>query len=119
MTERTVNRILQEILTIPGVETVVILSRDGFVIESAGKTSGDSSETIGATLATSLSAIEESARDLDAQPFRDLFVDYGTVVVLCRPLGSAVLAVFSTQACQLGVVRYRLKGPVAELSAHF
>ena len=49
--KRTSTQILQEMLEVPGVRGIIIVGKDGFVIESAGSFGTQDMDTIGASVA--------------------------------------------------------------------
>ena len=116
---RTTTDILEEMLKIPGVISAVVIGRDGFLIESAGASSSLSIESLGASLAHAINGIEEMGAELSVNKFQDLFVEYGRAVIMCRPIGDAIVAVIAPDASKLGIIRHKVKPLVDELGHLF
>lgn len=116
---RSSTEVLEEFLKIPGVNAVVVISRDGFVIETAGTTTNIRSDAIGAALATAINGIEEMGQELEIKRFQDMFVEFGGAVIMCRPVGDAVVGVVSPDATKLGIIRHKIKKLMDELVEYF
>jgi predicted regulator of Ras-like GTPase activity (Roadblock/LC7/MglB family) len=116
---RTSTEVLEEILKIPGVSAVVVISRDGFVIETAGTTSNIRIDGIGAALATAINSIEEMGQELEIRRFQDMFVEFGGAVIMCKPVGDAVVGIISPDASKLGIIRHKIKKQMDELVEFF
>ena len=71
--ERDSTTVMNDLLMIPGIDAVVIIGRDGFVIESAGNSSRINTDELGAALAHASNAIEEMGSELKVNVFQDLF----------------------------------------------
>jgi predicted regulator of Ras-like GTPase activity (Roadblock/LC7/MglB family) len=111
--------VLAEMLKIPGVDAVVVVGRDGFVIESAGASSRMNIEALGASLAHAINGIEEMGDELKVNRFQDLFIEYGNAVILCKPVGGAIAAVLAPDASKLGIIRHKAKKHFDDLGAFF
>ena len=118
-TSRNSTAILKDILEINGVQTVLIAGRDGFVIESRGTSHDVQIDALGASLANAINSLDQMGIEMSIERYRDMFVEYGSAVILSRPIGDALLAIVSPDASTLGMIRYRLKGYVKELEALF
>jgi predicted regulator of Ras-like GTPase activity (Roadblock/LC7/MglB family) len=120
--ERTVRSstdALEDCLKVPGVSSAVVIGRDGFLIESAGGSKNVNLETLGASLAHAVNGIEEMGSELEIQGFQDMFVEYGRSVIMCRPVGGAIIAIVAPDASKLGIIRHKIKPLVDELGAFF
>jgi len=116
---RTSTDVLEELLKVPGVTAAVVVGRDGFVIESAGGGAAISLDDLGAALANAINGIEEMGGELKIAKFQDLFVEYGRAVIMCRPVGDAVIAITAPDATKLGIIRHKAKPLVDELANFF
>jgi predicted regulator of Ras-like GTPase activity (Roadblock/LC7/MglB family) len=116
---RTSADVLEDFLKIPAITSAVIIGRDGVVIESSGVASAVSVEDLGASLARAIRGIEEMGAELQVQAFQDLFVEYGRAVIICRPVGDAIIAVVAPDASRLGVVRHKIRPLVEELGDYY
>ncbi len=118
-TERDSSEVMNSLLEVPGVDAVVVVGRDGFVIESAGSSSRVNIEELGASLAHSINGIEEMGGELNVNNFQDMFIEYGRAVIMCRPVGDAVAAIITPDASKLGVIRHKTKKLFVELGQSF
>lgn len=118
-TPRTSTDVLEELLKVPGVTAAVVVGRDGFVIESSGGSTALSLDDLGAALANAVNGIEEMGGELKIAKFQDLFVEYGRAVIMCRPVGDAVIAITAPDASKLGIIRHKAKPLIDELANFF
>jgi predicted regulator of Ras-like GTPase activity (Roadblock/LC7/MglB family) len=116
---RSSTDVLEDFLRVPGVTAAVVVGRDGFMIEAAGGTSSVSVDDLGAALAHAVNGIEEMGQELEIKQFQDLFVEYGRAVIMCRPVGDAIIAVVAPDASKLGIIRHKVKPLVEELADLF
>lgn len=119
ISERDSTTVLNDLLMIPGIDAVVIVGRDGFVIESAGNSSRVNIDELGAALAHASNAIEEMGSELKVNVFQDMFIEYGKAVIMCKPIGDAIAAVISPDASKLGIIRHKSKKHFEELALLF
>jgi len=118
-TERGSTEVMNDLLEVPGVDAVVVVGRDGFVIESAGSSSRVNIDELGASLAHSVNGIEEMGSELNVNKFQDMFIEYGRAVIMCRPVGDAVAAIITPDASKLGIIRHKTKKLFEELGQSF
>jgi predicted regulator of Ras-like GTPase activity (Roadblock/LC7/MglB family) len=111
--------VLNELLGIPGIDAVVVVGRDGFVIESAGNSSRVNIDELGASLAHAINGIEEMGGELKVNGFQDLFIEYGKAVIMCKPVGDAIAAVITPDASKLGIIRHKTKKHFEELALSY
>ncbi|MFW5740506.1 MAG: roadblock/LC7 domain-containing protein, partial [Myxococcota bacterium] len=119
MAERDTTAIMADMLKVPGIQAVVVIGRDGFVIETSGGSSAVDIAALGASLAAAVNAVEEMGSELSVSVFEDLFIEYGRAVIICRPLGDAVVALVTPDASKLGIIRHKIKNHVADLAKFF
>jgi predicted regulator of Ras-like GTPase activity (Roadblock/LC7/MglB family) len=117
--ERDSAEIMNDLLGIPGIDAVVVIGRDGFVIESAGSSTRVNIDELGASLAHAVNGIEEMGSELKVEKFQDMFIEYGRAVILCKPVGDAVAAVITPDASKLGIIRHKTKKHFEELAQSF
>ena len=118
-TERDSTSVMNDLLTVPGIDAVVVIGRDGFVIESAGNSSRINIDELGASLAHAINGIEEMGNELKVNMFQDMFIEYGRAVIMCKPVGDAVAAVVAPDASKLGIIRHKTKKYFEELALSF
>jgi predicted regulator of Ras-like GTPase activity (Roadblock/LC7/MglB family) len=119
MAQRTSTDVLQDILKTPGINAVVVVGRDGFLIESVGNANAVDLDSIGAALAHAINGVEELGGDLKIDKFQDMFVEYKRSVILCQPAGDSIVALVSPDASKLGIIRHKAKKLIEELAAFF
>lgn len=119
ISERDSTTVMNDLLMIPGIDAVVVVGRDGFVIESAGNSSRVNIDELGAALAHATNAIEEMGSELKVNVFQDLFIEYGKAVIMCKPIGDAIAAVIAPDASKLGIIRHKSKKYFEELALLF
>ena len=117
--ERDSTAVLNDILTVPGIDAVAVVGRDGFVIESAGNSPRINMDELGASLAHAINGIEEMGNELKINLFQDMFIEYGKAVILCKPVGDAVAVVIAPDASKLGIIRHKTKRFFEELALLF
>jgi predicted regulator of Ras-like GTPase activity (Roadblock/LC7/MglB family) len=117
--ERDSTEVMNDLLGIPGIDAVVVIGRDGFVIESAGSSTRVNIDELGASLAHAVNGIEEMGGELKVDKFQDMFIEYGRAVILCKPVGDAVAAVIAPDASKLGIIRHKTKKHFEELAQSF
>ncbi len=117
--ERDSAEVMNDLLGIPGIDAVVVIGRDGFVIESAGSSTRVNIDELGASLAHAVNGIEEMGSELKVNQFQDMFIEYGRAVILCKPVGGAVAAVITPDASKLGIIRHKTKKHFEELAQSF
>lgn len=118
-TERDSTEVMNDLLGIPGIDAVVVIGRDGFVIESAGNSTRVNIDELGASLAHAINGIEEMGNELKVNKFQDMFIEYGKAVIMCKPVGDAVAAVITPDASKLGIIRHKTKKHFEELAQSF
>lgn len=118
-TARDSSEVMNSLLEVPGIDAVVVVGRDGFVIESAGSSSRINIEELGASLAHAINGIEEMGSELNVNLFQDMFIEYGRAVIMCRPVGDAIAAIITPDASKLGVIRHKTKKLFVELGQSF
>ncbi len=117
--ERDSTSVMNDLLSVPGIDAVVVIGRDGFVIESAGNSSRINIDELGASLAHAINGIEEMGNELKINMFQDMFIEYGRAVIMCKPVGDAVAAVIAPDASKLGIIRHKTKKYFEELALSF
>ena len=117
--ERDSTAVLNDLLTVPGIDAVVVVGRDGFVIESAGNSTRINIDELGASLAHAINGIEEMGSELKINLFQDMFIEYGRAVILCKPVGDAIAVVIAPDASKLGIIRHKIKKYFEELDLLF
>ena len=113
----TLKEELAELLTVPGIATAVVVSRDGFVIEGVNSGGSLDMEAVGAVVAAGIGATEVIGGELQVGGLALSMIEYETGVIMAIPVGAnAALAIVADLKANLGNVRYQVKkrAPVIE-----
>jgi len=116
---KTSTQILQEILDIPGANAVVVVGRDGFVIESVGASGTIDMDTVGASVAMVLNGAENMGNELKLAPFHTLTLEAPNAMIMCMPAGDALLVILAADSKTLGMIRLQVKKQIPELAQLF
>ena len=116
---RTSTYYLEEILSLESVQAVVVIGRDGFVIESVGGARAIELDAIGASVAGAIMRIETMGTELEIKKYKDMFVEYGKAMIMCAPVGDALVTVVAADASSLGMIRYKCKKLLPSLEEFF
>ena len=105
-----VKQLLGELLRVEGVSAVVIVGRDGFVIEGVTAGSRLDTEAVGAVISTGIGSNEVMGESLNVGQLRQAMVEYEHGVIVTGLLGNdAILAIVAEARANLGNIRYQLK----------
>lgn len=115
---RTSTDILQEISEIKGVNAVVVVGRDGFVIESVGHMPNANLDVLGAAVASAINGITEMGTELNVGHFADLFVTFKSAMIMCFPVGDAICGIAGEDSSTLGLIRHKTHKLVPELEMY-
>lgn len=115
---RTSTDILQEIAEIKGVNAVVVVGRDGFVIESLGYMPNANLDVLGASVASAINSIIEMGTELNVGEFADLFVTYKSAMIMCFPVGDAICGIAGEDSSALGMIRHKTHKLIPELETY-
>jgi predicted regulator of Ras-like GTPase activity (Roadblock/LC7/MglB family) len=99
---------LTELGKTEGVRAVVLLSRDGFIIDSQVSERVDV-EAIGAIISSSTGSSEVMGKNLGLGSFNQGMIEFGGGVVLLTLASDLILAVVADTAANLGALRYNVK----------
>jgi len=107
--------LLCKLSTVPGVSLVVLVDREGFLIESAGDMMLEA-EVAGALAACLAESSEGIGRDLAQGPLQSMILEYDAGLVLVNAVGPcAMLATVLCDPALLGKVRYYVKKTLPDL----
>jgi len=104
-----IKQILSEFLKLDGISAVVVVGRDGFVIESAvsGKVN---IEALGAMASTGLGASEAMGNELGKGMLTQTLVELENGSIILSPLSAEeLIAIVVDNNANIGKVRYELK----------
>jgi len=109
---------LSDLLKVEGINTAVVVGRDGFVID--GLTNGASMdvEAIGAVISTGVGTAEVMGRELKVGSMSQGMMEYKDGIIVMSFLGrEAILACVADSNANLGNVRYQIKKLSPEIQA--
>jgi predicted regulator of Ras-like GTPase activity (Roadblock/LC7/MglB family) len=110
---------LEPFLEIPGVSTIAIVGRDGFVLDIVGNTVTIPPEALGASVSLVFNGIQNMGRDLNVLPMRTVTIEYQGAMILCSPVGEAICTVVCPDSNTLGVIRHKIKGLLLQLASYY
>ncbi len=111
-------RLLSEFTQVEGINTAVVVGRDGFVIEGVSNGANLDVEAVGAVVSTGIGASEVMGRELGVGAMTQGMAEYKDGVIVMSYLGrEAVLAVVADLNANLGNVRYQVKKRTTDLEA--
>lgn len=117
--QKSSTEVLEELLSLDNVKSVVVIGRDGFVIESAGSDRTVESDALGASVAGAIMRIEAMGSELEIDKYKDMFVEYGKAMLICVPVGDAIVTIVASDASSLGSIRYKFKKLIPVLENFF
>ena len=118
MTE-TSTQILQDIINTSGARAAVVVGRDGFVIETAGSLGSIDLDTLGASVAMLLSGAESMGSELHIDIFHTLTLEASNAMIMCSPVGDALLVILASDSKTLGMIRLQVKKHAPSLVQFF
>jgi len=102
--------LLRELVDIDGVNTAVIVGRDGFVINGASKGGALDEETVGAVISAGTGSSEVMGKELSVGVMTQGMMEYSDGMIMMSLVGSeAILAVVANPKANLGFVRFQIK----------
>ncbi len=116
---KTSTQFLEELLSLEGVKAVVVIGRDGFVIESVGGAMAIQLDALGASEAGAIMRIGNTGAALEIDKYQDLFVEYGKAMIMCVPIGDAIVTIVASDSSTLGMIRYKFKKLIPSLEEFF
>lgn len=114
----TIRKVLEELVTIEGIQTAVLVGRDGFVIEAADRKGSVDLETVGAVISTGTRSTEQMGQELKIGGLSQSMVEYKDGLVIMSSIGGeAILAAVADSNANLGYVRYQVKRRMGEITS--
>lgn len=107
---KTLRDYLAELVDIEGINTAVLVGRDGFVLEGVVGGGDLDVEAVGAVISTGIGSSEVMGTELAVGEFRQNMVEYSGGVIVVNLVGdNAILAVVADLKAPLGNIRYQVK----------
>jgi hypothetical protein len=101
---------LNELVNVEGINSAVVVGRDGFVIDGITAGIGLDSDAVGAVISTGIGSSEVMGRELEVGAMTQGMVEYSDGLIVMALLGSdAILAVVADLNANLGNVRFQIK----------
>lgn len=114
----TLREQLNDLISVEGVASAVVVGRDGFVIDGVTKGAGLDVEAVGAVISTGVGSSEVMGRELAVGALQQGMFEYSGGIIVMGLLGSeAILAVVADLNANLGNVRYQLKKRIPGIAA--
>jgi len=115
--ERKLNKLLTEFTNIPGVSTICLVGRDGFLLNSVAR-GGVDPEMIGAIASSGFGTSESMGNQLEKGKLSMTMIEYENGPVMLSPVGKeAFLVVVADKDSNLGMIRLKLKKHTPEIQA--
>ncbi len=107
------NGIIKELSGTDGVHEVLVVGRDGFVIDHVGDMDADG---VGAVVSTAIGAIEAMGRDTEQGNLFEIMAEYNEGTIIAAPVGrDAVLGMVASSSANLGGIRHAAKKAIRDL----
>ncbi|MBP7865377.1 MAG: roadblock/LC7 domain-containing protein [Acidobacteria bacterium] len=112
----TLPELLKELILVEGINTAVLVSRDGFVIEAVSRGGKVDTEAVGAVISTGVGSSEVVGNELGIGQLQQGMFEYKDGIIVISLLGAdSILAVVATTGANLGNIRYQLKKRSVEI----
>ncbi len=109
-------QILNDMLEIPGLNAVIIVAKDGFVIETAGTLGGMDFDAFGASVAAVQNGAESMSAELELSAFHTMTLEAADAMIMCVPAGDALVVFFAPDSKTLGMIRLQAKKRIPQLA---
>ena len=108
--------LLKELILVEGINTAVVVSRDGFVIEGVSSGGRLDLDAVGAVISTGVGSSEVMGRELSVGEITQGMFEYKDGIVVMSLLGGdAILAAVASINANLGNIRYQLRKRAQEI----
>lgn len=102
--------LLTELLNVEGINSAVVVGRDGFVIDGISAGTGLDADAVGAVISTGIGSSEVMGRELGVGSMTQSMFEYSDGLIVMALLGmDAILAVVADLNANLGNVRFQIK----------
>jgi hypothetical protein len=113
----TLRDLLDDLVRIEGINTAVLVGRDGFVIDGVQSGGRLDVEDIGAVISTGIGSSEIMGNELAVGTLHQTMVEFEKGIVLVNLVGdNAILAVVADLKTPLGNVRYQVKKRLPDIT---
>ena len=102
--------LLTELVEVQGIQSAVVVGRDGFVIDGVSRGGGLDADAIGAVISTGVGSSEVMGNELAVGDLTQGMFEYSDGLIVMALLGvDAILAVVADLKANIGNVRFQLK----------
>jgi predicted regulator of Ras-like GTPase activity (Roadblock/LC7/MglB family) len=102
--------LLRELVNVEGINSAVVVGRDGFVIDGTTAGTNLDIDAVGAVISTGIGSSEVMGRELEVGQMTQGMVEYDEGLIVMALLGvEAILAVVADLNANLGNVRFQIK----------
>ena len=112
-------RIAQEILEVPGVNALLVVGKDGLLIEYDGTLENIDMDGVGACVSVVLRGAERMGDELGMTAFEALTLESNDALIMCTLMGKVALIILAHDSKKLGAIRLRLRKRLPELVQMF
>ncbi len=110
------NGLLEELVSVDGVNAAVIVGRDGFVIDGVSNSGSLETETVGAVISAGTGSSEVMGRELNVGTMTQGMMEFSDGLIIMSLVGiEAILAVVADTKANLGYVRFQIKKRIPEI----
>lgn len=108
---------LEDFLIVEGVTTVVVVGRDGFIIDAVSK--GDLNiDDVGAVVSTGMGSSESMGIDLKVGNMNQGMLEYEDGIIFMKAISEdAILIIVSVPEVNLGMIRFQIKKRMGNIVA--
>ena len=111
--------ILHKIQKMETVSRVIVIGKDGFVIESVGGDSSSNVDELGSSLALAVNGMEKVSSDLKLGGLINIIFEYENALLIGLSTKDAVIVVFASDTSALGMLRIKLNSLLPEMQQLF
>ena len=113
------SEILHSIQRMETVSQVIVIGKDGFVIESVGGDSSIKVDELGSSLATAVNGMEKVSAGLKLGGLLNIVFEYENALLIGLSTKDSVIAVIAEDASALGMLRIRLNSLLPQIQQLF
>ena len=111
-----IKELLTQLARINGIDTALVVSRDGFIIEAVSRSIDIDTEAVGAVISTQIGITENIGRELKIGAFNQIMLECDRGVAMMSMVGDEViLVVMCSLGINLGNIRYQVKKVTPEI----
>ena len=116
--ENPLRMILNEMMRVEGIKAVLVVSKDGFLIEYVSALGKEiDPESIAAMIMSVYGALQRFAEEFNLGEMDMATAEYSKNMTLLTDIGEAIVVVITDRSALLGRIRYELKKQKERLKA--